>query len=52
MTSTSKCAHPACSCIAPEGKKYCSEICEDSKGVTELACDYKHPGCQGTVLTA
>ena len=34
----------AATCIVPEGETYCSEICKDSKGVTELGCDCKHPG--------
>jgi hypothetical protein len=47
---TKKCAHPACSCIAPEGKKYCSEVCEDAKSMTELTCQCEHPACTGSKL--
>jgi metallothionein len=47
MTGTKKCAHPACSCIAPDKQKYCSQICQDSKNVTALACHCDHPGCRG-----
>jgi hypothetical protein len=47
MSEPKKCAHANCSCIVPEGKKFCSEICEDSAGVTALGCDCKHPACSG-----
>ncbi len=40
-----KCAHASCSCTVSGDKKYCSQICEDSAGVTELGCDCSHPGC-------
>ena len=50
MAETKKCAHASCSCMVSDGKKYCSQMCEDSKGVTELACDCKHPGCTGTPI--
>jgi hypothetical protein len=50
MSETKKCAHASCSCMVTDGKKYCSEICEDSKDLTELACDCKHPGCTGTPI--
>ena len=46
---TEKCAHPSCKCtVAPGGRygKYCSEFCQEAKGMTELKCDCKHPGCQ------
>jgi len=43
-----KCAHPACNCI-PEGTgKYCSQYCEDAKGIMELSCNCGHPGCSVT----
>jgi hypothetical protein len=45
MTTAKKCARPACNCIAPEGKKYCSMVCEDSKAFTELTCHCGHPEC-------
>jgi len=45
MSEPKKCAHSTCSCICTDGKKYCSQICEDSQGVTELKCDCKHPEC-------
>jgi len=50
MTATSKCARPACSCVPPEGKKYCSATCADAKGMTELSCQCQHPACQGQAL--
>ncbi len=42
---TKKCAHPACSCPAPHGEKYCSAYCNDAAGTTEIACNCGHPGC-------
>jgi hypothetical protein len=47
MSESKKCAHTACSCTVPDGKKYCSQMCEDSKSVTSLKCDCKHPACSG-----
>jgi hypothetical protein len=46
MTDPKKCAHPACRCIAPEGKKFCSQMCEDAKNVTALTCHCAHSACQ------
>ena len=46
MAEQKKCAHPSCSCMVKEGK-FCSQMCEDSAGVTELGCDCAHPGCTG-----
>ncbi len=40
-----KCKHQACNCTAPEGKVYCSQVCQDSKDITELVCRCGHPGC-------
>lgn len=40
-----KCAHASCSCTVPAGQKFCCQMCEDSKDVTDLSCDCKHPGC-------
>ena len=45
MADRKKCAHETCTCIAPEGQKYCSPICEDSTSMTTLQCDCGHPGC-------
>ena len=39
------CAHEGCKCLARDGEKYCSQYCEDSKGVTTLQCDCGHPAC-------
>ena len=41
-----KCAHELCSCQV-SGKTYCSQACEDAKGITTLACDCPHAGCSG-----
>ena len=47
MSEAKKCAHVVCSCVCTDGKKFCSQVCEDSKGVTELSCDCQHPACTG-----
>jgi hypothetical protein len=47
MDTKKKCAHPACNCVPPEGKSYCSTSCEDAKSRTELACQCQHPQCRG-----
>jgi hypothetical protein len=49
MQQTSKCAHPPCKCqVTGDGQygKYCSEHCKEARGMVELRCDCKHPGCQ------
>jgi hypothetical protein len=48
MAEPKKCAHTSCSCTVPEGQKYCSQMCEDSKGFMTLKCDCKHPSCSGS----
>lgn len=50
--SEKKCAHPACNCPVPDGKKYCSTTCESAKNVTQLTCQCAHSDCQGTQLRA
>jgi hypothetical protein len=40
-----KCAHPACRCVVPKDKKYCSQRCEDAKKEVEISCDCGHDGC-------
>ena len=52
MAEVKKCAHPACTCIPPEKQKYCSEVCEDAKNMTELTCQCDHPACRGEALKA
>ncbi len=47
MSDPKKCAHTSCSCVCADGKKYCSQICEDSAVTTSLSCDCDHPGCSG-----
>ncbi len=41
-----KCGHASCTCMVADGKKYCCQMCEDSKKVTDLKCDCKHPACR------
>jgi metallothionein len=50
--SEKKCANPACSCIPPDGQKFCSAHCESLKGSVEAMCDCGHPTCKGDVLEA
>lgn len=45
---TEKCAHPACSCMAGEDNKYCSQYCEDAGDTTEISCNCGHAGCAVT----
>ena len=45
MTTTKKCDYPACICVVPNGKKYCSETCADAKKVPETSCQCQHPEC-------
>ncbi len=49
-TETKKCAHTTCSCMVPEGQKYCSTFCEDAAGTTTLQCDCGHPSCESKGL--
>ena len=43
---TNKCAHPACSCMAREHDKYCSQYCDDASETLEISCNCNHPGCK------
>ncbi len=45
MSDVKKCAHELCSCTVSGKDKYCSQSCEDNKGITQLTCDCKHPEC-------
>jgi hypothetical protein len=50
MASTpKKCANAACTCLAPEKKKYCSDHCEGIGNRTELSCLCKHAECGGSM---
>jgi hypothetical protein len=41
-----KCAHPACTCQAAEGSKFCSTYCEDAgDDEVEISCDCGHEVC-------
>ena len=40
-----KCAHPACSCPAEPGDKYCSTYCREIGKKMEIACNCGHAGC-------
>lgn len=46
MAKKNQCEHQACSCTVSEGRKYCSQYCEDAgDDEIELSCDCGHPGC-------
>ncbi len=45
MSELKKCAHQLCLCTVPDGKRFCSQICEDSAGTTLIRCDCKHASC-------
>lgn len=40
-----KCAHPACSCPAESGSKYCGTYCHDAGNKMETACNCGHAAC-------
>ena len=40
-----KCAHPACSCMAENDSKYCSQYCKDAGSTMEISCNCGHEGC-------
>ena len=47
MAEPKKCANPACSCVPPQGQKYCSAHCEGIGNKTEIACQCGHAHCRG-----
>jgi hypothetical protein len=47
MSQATKCHHPNCTCVCSDGKKYCSQVCEDAKNTQTLACDCPHASCGG-----
>ena len=47
-----KCAHMACNCMAPPGKKFCSRHCEDTKKMMTLSCHCGHVGCDEKAVAA
>lgn len=46
--SEHKCGHTTCDCVIDEGRKYCSEYCEnaDKAGVMEIGCGCEHTPCR------
>ncbi len=46
-TTPKKCANAACTCLAPEKKKYCSDHCEGIGNKMEIVCGCRHPDCGG-----
>jgi hypothetical protein len=51
MAEPKKCAHANCTCVCSDGKKYCSQLCEDAAKTMTLSCDCPHPGCGGHLVT-
>ena len=51
-----RCAHPACKCSVTEGRRFCSEYCEQHSGKedaqSKVMCGCGHPECGGTVSAA
>lgn len=47
MADENKCKNPPCTCVCPEGEKYCSASCEGAGKMIELDCDCSHEQCQG-----
>jgi hypothetical protein len=45
---TSKCKHPACSCVAGNDG-YCSPQCEAMKDTPDIDCRCTHAGCKGRI---
>jgi hypothetical protein len=52
MSTTSKCAHPACHCVPAPEKKHCSAACADAKNATKTTCQCVHPECQSKAIKA
>ena len=50
MSTTSKCAHPACHCVPAPEKKHCSDACADAKNATKTTCQCVHPAVSYTHL--
>jgi hypothetical protein len=50
MATQRKCAHPPCSCTAPEGSKYCSVECQAMEKTPDLECTCPHAGCKGKIV--
>ena len=51
-----KCAHAACNCSVPEGKRFCSRFCEEHEAhpgaEDKVMCGCGHPDCGGTEAAA
>jgi hypothetical protein len=52
MASQKKCANPACTCVPPDGSKFCSAHCEGLAGSVEVVCQCGHGPCGGNVVNA
>jgi hypothetical protein len=52
MASPKKCANPVCSCVPPDGSKYCSAHCEGLADKIEVVCQCGHGHCGGKAVDA
>lgn len=50
MTQEKKCAHESCNCMTTQ--KYCSQVCEDAKGFTDLMCHCGHATCNNPAASS
>jgi hypothetical protein len=50
MFGPRKCANMACTCLAPEKKKYCSDHCEGMGSKMEIMCLCGHADCGAAVI--
>jgi hypothetical protein len=50
MFHPKKCANMACTCIAPEKKKFCSDHCEGIGSKMEILCLCGHADCGAATI--
>ena len=50
MFHSKKCANMACTCLAPEKKKFCSNHCEGIGSKMEILCLCGHADCGAAVI--
>jgi hypothetical protein len=51
MSHPKKCANMACTCLAPEKKKFCSDHCEGIGSKMEILCLCGHADCGATMTS-
>jgi hypothetical protein len=50
MFGPKKCANMACTCLAPDKKKYCSDHCEGMGSKMEIMCLCGHADCSASMI--